>query len=388
MEESPIAAQPPYHGPAELREDWQAFAAACLFRQPQRGPRQLALLDALAFELPERAARVAQAQRPAETARLIGAFLRDHAGRYEALRTDLREVVQANADGDVGNPLNKAIIDRLARLWLALEQAHALPVLPTKQSLKKGQEWAAHLALLRSPEGGLVSATLLAATDGALRAQTQAVLSRCGRRRFVFEEVYSLAYDIFTSSLFRYEEGKGANFLTYVTIRLKHLLQRDALAGQDGAVSLDAPPPAGKAGGEGGDWYDSIPDPKARTPQEEAMAAEDAKRLPSLLEKLPPNYAKIIRLRYGMEGEPPLSQKEIAERSGCTRAYVQQLEKKARDKLRFYAALHEAQEGRADKAAASAQECSPRASARSRRRIDPHAPHIHSRSGRARGDDA
>lgn len=44
--------------------------------------------------------------------------------------------------------------------------------------------------------------------------------------------------------------------------------------------------------------------------------------------------ARIIRLRYGLDGEPPLTQRETAKKCGISRSYVSRIEKKALEKLR------------------------------------------------------
>ena len=44
--------------------------------------------------------------------------------------------------------------------------------------------------------------------------------------------------------------------------------------------------------------------------------------------------AEIIRLRYGLDGSAPLTQREVAERKGISRSYVSRLEKRALEKLR------------------------------------------------------
>ena len=45
--------------------------------------------------------------------------------------------------------------------------------------------------------------------------------------------------------------------------------------------------------------------------------------------------AKIIRLRYGLDGAPPMTQKETARLCGISRSYVSRIEKKALEKLRL-----------------------------------------------------
>lgn len=44
--------------------------------------------------------------------------------------------------------------------------------------------------------------------------------------------------------------------------------------------------------------------------------------------------AKVITLRYGLDGEAPRTQREIASACGISRSYVSRLEKKALGKLR------------------------------------------------------
>ena len=42
----------------------------------------------------------------------------------------------------------------------------------------------------------------------------------------------------------------------------------------------------------------------------------------------------VIRLRYGLGGEVPLKQREVANRTGISRSYVSRIEKRALQKLR------------------------------------------------------
>ena len=44
--------------------------------------------------------------------------------------------------------------------------------------------------------------------------------------------------------------------------------------------------------------------------------------------------AEIIRLRYGLSGQPPMPQREVAEKIGISRSYVSRIEKKALERLR------------------------------------------------------
>ena len=42
----------------------------------------------------------------------------------------------------------------------------------------------------------------------------------------------------------------------------------------------------------------------------------------------------VIRLRYGLDGKPPLRQREVAQQTGISRSYVSRIEKRALEKLR------------------------------------------------------
>ena len=54
-----------------------------------------------------------------------------------------------------------------------------------------------------------------------------------------------------------------------------------------------------------------------------------------LVEKLlEPREKRIILLRYGLNGDPPRTQHEVAEMCGISRSYVSRIEKKALEKLR------------------------------------------------------
>ena len=46
--------------------------------------------------------------------------------------------------------------------------------------------------------------------------------------------------------------------------------------------------------------------------------------------------AEIVRLRYGLTGEEPQPQREVAKRLGISRSYVSRIEKKALQKLKQY----------------------------------------------------
>ena len=61
-------------------------------------------------------------------------------------------------------------------------------------------------------------------------------------------------------------------------------------------------------------------------------SAEKVRRL--VQERLTAREAEIIRLRYGLGGTIPLTQREVAATFGISRSYVSRIEKRALEKLR------------------------------------------------------
>lgn len=68
----------------------------------------------------------------------------------------------------------------------------------------------------------------------------------------------------------------------------------------------------------------------------EDLSAKDAGRAvrASVEECLDDREKLVITLRYGLGGEAPLTQREIAQQCGISRSYVSRIEKKALEKLR------------------------------------------------------
>ena len=61
---------------------------------------------------------------------------------------------------------------------------------------------------------------------------------------------------------------------------------------------------------------------------------DDARRLRRLIEGLPARERKLILLRYGLAGQPPLTQLETARLLQISRSYVSRLETHALELLR------------------------------------------------------
>jgi len=68
---------------------------------------------------------------------------------------------------------------------------------------------------------------------------------------------------------------------------------------------------------------------------ERLSAEETCLRLRRFLDTaLTVREAEIIKMRFGLNGAPPLTQREVAQRCGISRSYVSRIEKKALEKLR------------------------------------------------------
>jgi RNA polymerase primary sigma factor len=79
---------------------------------------------------------------------------------------------------------------------------------------------------------------------------------------------------------------------------------------------------------------DMVPDTNLATPDMQVCNADELKQLGELLHHIDAREAKILKLRYGLDGNDPLTLKEIGEQIGLTRERVRQIEHEALRKLR------------------------------------------------------
>ena len=75
-----------------------------------------------------------------------------------------------------------------------------------------------------------------------------------------------------------------------------------------------------------------------RTPQPDQalIDATQDEDIAILLSQISERQAKILRLRFGLDGQPPLTLKQVGEEVGLTRERVRQLLHKALDSLYVY----------------------------------------------------
>ncbi len=79
---------------------------------------------------------------------------------------------------------------------------------------------------------------------------------------------------------------------------------------------------------------DIIPDDTEQGPGERVFGNEDLRNLTRLLDRIDARAATILKLRYGLSGEDPLTLKQIGQRIGLTRERVRQIEHDTLERLR------------------------------------------------------
>ncbi len=74
---------------------------------------------------------------------------------------------------------------------------------------------------------------------------------------------------------------------------------------------------------------DFLEDNTVPSPDEQAMNTAMKEELNSVLKTLRPNEEKVLRLRYGLNGEKPMSLKEVGDVCNLTKERIRQIEKRA-----------------------------------------------------------
>ena len=60
----------------------------------------------------------------------------------------------------------------------------------------------------------------------------------------------------------------------------------------------------------------------------------DLKVLRQALRELPPREKEIVVMRFGLEGQKELTQKEVAQKMGISQSYISRLEKRIMERLK------------------------------------------------------
>lgn len=131
-----------------------------------------------------------------------------------------------------------------------------------------------------------------------------------------------------------YRADKGVRLATYASRCIENEIlmyfrgQKKSANDVSLSGSLD-----GESEGDGLSILDTIADDTDML--EDLARQESITRVRSAVEReLNGREAEVIRLRYGIDGIEPLTQREVAQRMGISRSYVSRIEKKALEQLR------------------------------------------------------
>ncbi len=121
--------------------------------------------------------------------------------------------------------------------------------------------------------------------------------------------------------------SRNIRFATYASrcIENEILMHFRALRKTAGEVYLGDPVDGEDDGGI--TLLDTIADP--RNLEDDVCLKLHSEKLLRLVQTLPPRQRKIISMRYGLDGEEPLVQRQVADLLGISRSYVSRIEKKA-----------------------------------------------------------
>ncbi|MDX1681950.1 MAG: sigma-70 family RNA polymerase sigma factor [Phycisphaeraceae bacterium] len=79
--------------------------------------------------------------------------------------------------------------------------------------------------------------------------------------------------------------------------------------------------------------YELVADKRSPDPEAEAMSHDDTHVLLKLLEVIDEREADILRMRFGLDGDEPMTLKDIGKEVGLTRERVRQIENEALERL-------------------------------------------------------
>ena len=86
--------------------------------------------------------------------------------------------------------------------------------------------------------------------------------------------------------------------------------------------------------GEDGEFQDIIPDNAAQTPERILGDMESVNRLKHLIKELDEREKKILKMRFGLDGEKPKTLEEVSQEIGRTRERVRQIQNQALQRLK------------------------------------------------------
>lgn len=108
-------------------------------------------------------------------------------------------------------------------------------------------------------------------------------------------------------------------------------IQRLRSSNQVEVHSLNAPVSGEES--ESGEFMEFVYDETTPGPDQELINLEDVEQLLALLETLPEREKQVLRLRFGLDGEPVRTLEEVGAIIGCTNERVRQIQNQALRKL-------------------------------------------------------
>jgi RNA polymerase sigma factor (sigma-70 family) len=166
-------------------------------------------------------------------------------------------------------------------------------------------------------------------------------------RRLGADEAEAVGLYTLVKAAALYDPARGVKPVTYFYKAIAHEVGKVALAGGAIRVPSYQTQPAHHAYGRryAADVarafnYRGLPrawdaqEPAAPEPPDPLLAAEDRERVRKAIRLLPPRWRQVVRLRFGVGGEGPMTLQQVGDRLGCTRENVRQTEQKALARLR------------------------------------------------------
>jgi RNA polymerase primary sigma factor len=99
------------------------------------------------------------------------------------------------------------------------------------------------------------------------------------------------------------------------------------------AIRIHSATPQSAAAEDNWSLTEMLEDDRTKAPDTQLFESDDLRQVLQLLNEMDPREATVLRLRFGLNGEDPLTLKEIGERLGLTRERVRQIETEALRRL-------------------------------------------------------
>lgn len=142
------------------------------------------------------------------------------------------------------------------------------------------------------------------------------------------EDIISIGTIGLIKAVNSFDNTKQARFSTYASrcidneVRMSFRKQKKAPA----TVSMNEPIEAGKDG-SALTVIDVVPDDFLL--DEDCERRDETARLRQLVDGLSGRQRQVVLLRYGLSGQPPMTQQEVADLLGISRSYISRIEKAA-----------------------------------------------------------